>query len=81
MNTINFDPKLLLNIVDVDPAGYIYTQNGGQIEKRKTDGSQVEQISIPEEMKSGAACAGSDGDFHFILLKRFSRLTRRVRRE
>ena len=67
VNTINFDPNLLLNIVDVDAAGYIYTQNGGQIEKRKTDGGQVEQISIPEEMKSGAACAGSDGDFHFIL--------------
>jgi len=67
VNTINFDPKLLLNIVDVDAAGYIYTQNGGQIEKRKPDGSLVEQIPIPEEMKSGAACAGSDGDFHFIL--------------
>ena len=67
VNTINFDPNLLLNIVDVDAAGYIYVQNGGQIEKRKADGSHIEQISIPEEMKSGAACAGSDGDFHFIL--------------
>ena len=67
LNTINFDPNLLLNIVDVDAAGYIYTQNGGQIEKRKADGSNIEKIPIPEEMKTGAACAGSDGDFHFIL--------------
>jgi len=67
VNTINFDPNLLLNIVDVDAAGYIYTQNGGQIEKRKADGTHVEQIPIPEEMKTGAACAGSDSDFHFIL--------------
>lgn len=67
VNTITFDPNLLLNIVDVDAAGYIYTQNGGQIEKRKADGTYVEQIAIPEEMKTGAACAGSDGEFHFIL--------------
>lgn len=67
VNTINFDPHLLLNIVDIDAAGNIYTQNAGQIEKRKADGTQVEQITIPEEMKSGAACAGSDGEFHFIL--------------
>ena len=67
VNTITFDPNLLLNIVDVDAAGYIYTQNGGLIEKRKADGTYVEQIAIPDEMKTGAACAGSDGEFHFIL--------------
>jgi len=67
VQTINFDPHLLLNIVDVDADGYIYVQNGGQIERRKTDGTIVEQIPIPNEMKSGAACAGSGGDIHFIL--------------
>ena len=70
VHTIDFDPNLLLNIVDVDAAGYIYTQNGGQIEKRKPDGSLVENISIPKEVKAGAACAGSDGDFHFILAQK-----------
>ena len=69
-NTINFDPKLLLNIVDVDGAGYIYTQNGGEIEKRKTDGSLLERLPIPDEVKAGAACAGSDGDFYFILAQK-----------
>lgn len=67
IHTIDFDPKLLLNIVDVDNAGNIYVQNGAQIEKRKPDGTVVEHIPIPDEVKAGAACAGSDGDFHFIL--------------
>lgn len=69
VNTINFDRNLSMNIVDVDAAGQIYVQNGGQIEKRKADGSVDERISIPNEVQSGAACAGSDGDFHFVLSK------------
>jgi len=70
VHTIDFDPNFLLNIVDVDAAGYIYTQKGGQIEKRKPDGSLVENIPIPQEVKAGAACAGSDGDMHFILAQK-----------
>jgi hypothetical protein len=61
---------MLLNLVDVDAAGDIYTQNGGRIEKRKTDGTLLEQIPIPDEVKAGAACAGSNGDFHFILAQK-----------
>lgn len=68
--TISFDPNLLLNLVDVDAAGNIYVQNAGQIERRKADGSLVENIPIPDEVKAGAACAGSDGDFHFILAQK-----------
>ena len=66
-HTINFNANLTLNIVDVDAQGYIYFQNRSEIEKRSVDGSIVDRIPIPQEVGKGAACAGADGDFHFIL--------------
>lgn len=66
-HTIKFDSKLLLNIIDVDAQGFIYVQNADHIEKRKVDGAVVDKIPIPKAVDTGAACAGSNGDFHFIL--------------
>ena len=56
-----------LNIIDVDPQGYIYVQNAGQIERQNVDGAITEKIAVPDEVQKGAACAGNNGDFHFIL--------------
>lgn len=68
-HTFDFQSNSLIDIIDVDTQGHIYTQNGGQIEKRNVDGAVVETIPIPAEVGAGAACAGSDGDFHFISKK------------
>jgi len=69
-HTFDYQSNSLINIIDVDAQGNIYTQSGGKIEKRNVDGGVVETIPIPEEVGRGAACAGSDGDFHFILAKK-----------
>lgn len=69
-HSFDFQSNSLINIIDVDTEGHIYTQNGGQIEKRNVDGAVVETIPIPNEVGAGAACAGSDGDFHFVLSKK-----------
>jgi len=62
-----FNLDSLVNIIDVDAQGHIYVQKSDQIEKRNVDGLVVENIPIPTEVQTGAACAGNDGDFHFIL--------------
>lgn len=69
-HTIDFDSSSSVNIVDVDAQGHIYVQNSDQIEKRNIEGAVVEKIPIPTEFETGAACAGSDGDFHFIQTQR-----------
>ena len=66
-HTITFNSNLVLNIIDVDAQGYIYVQNADQIEKRNVEGAVIEKIAIPKEVETGAACSGSNGDFHFIL--------------
>lgn len=66
-HTFNFDSNSLINIIDVDAQSHIYVQNADQIEKRNVDGAIVEKFPIPDEVGAGAACAGSDGDFYFIL--------------
>ena len=70
MHAFNFQSNSLINIIDVDSQGHIYTQNGGEIDKRNVDGAVLETIPIPVEVGAGAACAGSDGDLHFILSKK-----------
>ena len=69
-HTFDYQSNSLINIIDVDAEGNIYTQHGGQVEKRNVDGAVVETIPMPTEVGRGAACAGSDGDFHFILSKK-----------
>jgi thioredoxin-related protein len=69
-HTFDYQSNSLINIIDVDTEGNIYTQHGAQIEKRNVDGAVVETIPMPTEVGRGAACAGSDGDFHFILSKK-----------
>jgi thioredoxin-related protein len=66
-HTFDLNSNSLISIIDVDAQGQIYVQNAGQIEKRNVQGAVVETIPIPSEVEAGAACAGSDGDFHFIL--------------
>jgi thioredoxin-related protein len=66
-HTFNLNSNSLINIIDVDAQSHIYVQKADQIEKRNVDGAVVEEIPIPSEVTAGAACAGSDGDFHFIL--------------
>jgi len=66
-HAFNLESNLLNSIVDVDTQGQIYVQKGDQIEKRNVDGVVVENIPIPKEVQAGAACAGNNGDFHFIL--------------
>ena len=70
VQTINLDSVTLQNIIDVDAQGHIYIQNGNQIETRNLDGGVVENIPVPKELVRGAACAGGNGDFHFILPKK-----------
>jgi len=61
------DSVSVQNIKDVDAEGYIYVQNGDQIDKRTIDGAVVEKIPVPAERGSGKTCAGSDGDVHFVM--------------
>ncbi len=70
VQTMNLDSVSLQNIIDVDAQGHIYIQNGGQIERRNLDGSVVDNIPVPKELVRAAACAGADGDFHFVLPKK-----------
>jgi thioredoxin-related protein len=70
VQTIKLDSVTLQNIIDVDAQGFIYIQNGSQIERRDRDGGVVDKIPVPKELVRGAACAGEEGDFHFILPKK-----------
>ncbi len=65
--TFAADSNMLERIIEVDAGGYIYVQNSGQIEKQSLEGVVVEKIPVPNDINRAAACAGSDGDFHFIL--------------
>lgn len=64
--TTNLDSVSMQNIKDVDAGGYIYIQNGDELDKRTIDGAMVEKIPVPAESKNGKTCAGSEGDVYFI---------------
>jgi thioredoxin-related protein len=76
-NTISFKDNFAINIIDVDAQNYIYVQNADQIEKRDVQGAVIEKIAIPREVETGAACAGNNGDFHFILPQKILTSSRR----